>query len=123
MKVSTDLEKLMSFRDRGDLSHEEFERAKELLLSGNNNQDSLNEKGNPDRFAKKKKELKTAFLCAVLLSITWLMSLGSAIINPSALHLVLVASWAVAATLSWVSYSRAKWKLEQAKKPPQATTI
>lgn len=36
MNINTELEKLISLRDRGDLSQAEFEKAKQILLSDDN---------------------------------------------------------------------------------------
>lgn len=112
MAIRSDLERLVSLRDCGDLSQEEFEKAKDLLLSGENDEASLKEHDCGACLTRNKKELKTQLWCAALLTITWTMSLVAALINPSALNLVLIGTWAVAATLSWVSYF-------QKKKPPK----
>jgi hypothetical protein len=40
MNINSELEKLISLRDRGDLSSSEFEKAKQILLSNDNSADT-----------------------------------------------------------------------------------
>ena len=95
MYISSELEKLTSLKERGDLTQKEFEKAKAFLLSGQKL---------PDTALEKIKKLKSQKLAAILLTITAGLSSGSALIKPSPLHLVLVILWVVAATLCWASY-------------------
>jgi len=44
MNINTELEKLISLRDRGDLSQAEFEKAKQILLSDNSSETRSPEK-------------------------------------------------------------------------------
>lgn len=99
MTISTEIEKLTNLRDKGDLTQEEFEKAKALLLSG----EKL-----PETTSDKEKKLKTQKWVAILLTITVGLSSGSALIKPSPVNMVLVILWVVAATLAWSSYSRLK---------------
>ncbi len=92
MAIRSDLERLVSLRDCGDLSQEEFEKAKDLLLSGENDEASLKEHDCGACLTRNKKELKTKLWCAALLTITWTMSLVAALMNPSALNLVLIGT-------------------------------
>jgi len=46
--ITSELEKLASLRDRGDLSQAEFEKAKELLLSDENTDATLDNRSSPN---------------------------------------------------------------------------
>ena len=108
MPIASDLEKLVSLRDRGDLSQAEFEKAKERLLSGEitggspateRNQHPLHEKAKGGR-------PKHTLLIAILSTIAAALSAGSAAINPSPLKLLAFACFIVAATLNWIVFSK-----------------
>ena len=108
MPIASDLEKLVSLRDSGDLSQAEFETAKERLLSGevagvspatDRNQPPLAEEGQGGK-------PKHTLLIAILSTIAAALMAGSAAINPSPLKLLAFALFTVAATLNWIVFSK-----------------
>ena len=108
MTISSELEKLISLRDRGDLSEEEFEKAKELALSGETPGDSPAGEEPPALPASRKKAIGTPLLSAILLTVVVALGGGSLVLNPSPLTGLIFVIWVVAAVLAWVSLARAE---------------
>lgn len=106
--MTSELEKLVSLRDRGDLSQAEFEKAKALLLS---NQETGAVTGH-ETTSEEGKERRTWLLVANLMTVTVALSVVSVALNPSAIKLVLVVLWTVASALAWVTYSRTRKRAE-----------
>ena len=113
MNISSELEKLISLRDRGELSQKEFEKAKAVLLSGEHAGPIEVHKANSKTLAEKKKKCKTHLLTAGLLTLTAALSGVSVSINPSPLKVILIVLWVVAATLAWSTYFRFKTEIEK----------
>ena len=107
MSITAELEKLISLRDQGDLSQAEFEKAKALLLSGEEEASSP-PASPPATLAERDKKRKTQFLCAVLSTVAAALSICSAFLNPSVLKIVILLIWVTAAIFWWVSYSKLK---------------
>lgn len=106
MNITTELEKLTSLKDRGDLTQKEFEKAKERLLfcdvEGASEMDEAESLPRP-----KKGESNGSnhyFLIAFFSTIAVVFSGGSAAIGPNSLKLIAFAGFTVAATLNWVSF-------------------
>ena len=99
MSITTELEKLSSLKDRGDLSESEFEKAKALVLSGEKPADAL---------AKRDKDRKTQFLIAFFATLGALFSGGSLILDPSLFTAGVLIFWLGLSTAGWMSYSKAK---------------
>ena len=108
MPIASDLEKLVSLRDGGDLSQAEFEKAKERLLSGDvpgvspsteRNQSALSQEGQGGK-------RKHTLLIAILSTIAAALSGAAAVIGSSPIGLVAFALFTVAATLNWVEFSK-----------------
>ena len=108
MPIASDIEKLVSLRDCGDLSQAEFEKAKERLLSGEvpgvspsaeRNQTALSHEGQGGK-------RKHTLLIAILSTIAAALSGGAAVIGSSPIGLVAFALFTVAATLNWVEFSK-----------------
>ena len=112
MSITAELEKLISLRDQGDLSQAEFEKAKALLLSGE--EASSQPVSPPVTLAERDKKRKTQFLCAVLSTVAAALSICSAFLNPSVLKIVILLIWVTAAIFWWVSYSKLKSEIERA---------
>ena len=106
MSVVSDLEKLVALRDSGDLSHGEFEKAKEGLLSGEVTEVSPATERNRPPFPEGGKASKSqhTFLVAILSTIAAVFMAVSAAINPSPLELLAFALFATAATLNWFAF-------------------
>lgn len=103
--ITTELEKLATLRDKGDLSAEEFEQAKQILLSSAETEvsdSSQTAEGEP------KESPKTALIIAILSTLSVLFAAGSAMIAPTVTTLIVLGLFIVTATLSWSSYSKAK---------------
>jgi|GEM_PF-1108402 hypothetical protein len=108
MSITTDLEKLASLRDQGDLSQAEFEKAKERLLSEDAIEGSQIREEDAPPLPKKGGEEKPEryLLIAVLSTIAAAFATGSAIIAPSPISLLVFGLFAVAATLNWIELSK-----------------
>ncbi|MDB4357390.1 SHOCT domain-containing protein [Mariniblastus sp.] len=109
MNITTELEKLVSLKDRGDLSQLEFERAKERLLFGEVT-DSVDSNSLP--LPKKYKESKPNhyLLIATLSTIAMAFSGVSALINPNPLSLIGFALFMIASLLNWIAFLRHAFK-------------
>ena len=108
MPIASDLERLVSLRDRGDLSQAEFEKAKERLLSVEVTGASQASETNPPPLPKEGEGgmPQRYLLIATLSTIAAACSAGSAIIDPSPISLVAFALFTVAATLNWIEFSK-----------------
>ena len=106
MNIATELEKLTSLKDRGDLSLDEFTKAKESLLFGDSTMPAYDDEANalPPPRKSKVAEPKLYLLIAVLSTIAAALSGGSVIINPRPLGIIAFAGFAIAAFLNWGSF-------------------
>ena len=106
MAIATDLEKLVSFRDHGDLCQAEFEKVKERLLSEEATSGSVGDETDqlPLRKQLKEDKPKRGLLIAVLSTIAAIFSAGSAVIDLSPLSLLAFALFIVASTLNWIQF-------------------
>ena len=103
MSIAQELEKLVSMRDCGDLTHAEFEIAKERLLSGDVRDASQAAEKEPPSHPKERKPKQT-LLIAIFSTIAAAFAAGSAIFSP--LSLIVFALFAVASTLNWIQVSK-----------------
>lgn len=110
MPLTSDLEKLIVLRDRGDLSPAEFQKAKDRLLSGDVPEGSpaseMNRPARPEKVGGDKP--KPTLLVAILSTCAAAFSGGSAMIKPSALGALAFACFAVAATLNWALFIKGR---------------
>lgn len=106
MSISTDLEKLVSLRDRGNLSPSEFEKAKERLLSEEVPDVSPIIDGNQSAVPEESEGAKPgrSRLIAVLSTVPVVFLAGSSAIDPSLLKLLALTGFTVAATLNWMVF-------------------
>ncbi len=106
MNITTELEKLTSLKDLGDLTLAEFEKAKERLLFGDVNCASKVDESNSLPLPKKAEANGSNhyFLIAFLSTIAVAFSGGSAFLSPSSLKLIAFAGFTIAATLNWVAF-------------------
>lgn len=106
MPIASDLEKLVSLRERGDLSQAEFDKAKERLLSEEVTGASPATETNEPLFPETTKggRPNRSLLIAFLSTIAAAFSGGSAVIDPSPIALVAFALFTVAATLNWIEF-------------------
>lgn len=93
MSITSELKKLTSLKDRGDLSQAEFEKAKALLLPGENAAASMPNAG--------EKKRKTLLLVAILSIILVVVSAGAVVLAPSPIKLLALVLFTVACTLNW----------------------
>ena len=105
MPITSDLEKLVSLRDCGDLSQAEFEKAKERLLSGEVPRVSPSTERNQPPLPQGGKR-KYILLVAILSTIAAALSGGAVVIGSSPIRLAAFALFTVAATLNWVEFSK-----------------
>jgi len=117
--ITSELEKLASLRDRGDLSQAEFEKAKELLLSEENTDATLDNRSSPNNSAgeRERNPLKTRLLVSILSTVSAAFAGGSAAIDPSPISLLVLALFVVASTLSWTWYARLRRGISRQKTP------
>ena len=108
MSIASNLEKLVSLRDKGDLSQVEFEKAKERLLSGDFPDDASSQ--TPVRKAVGGENPKNTFLIAILSTISAALAIGSATIDPSPVSWLAFSGFAVASMLNWILYFKQKIK-------------
>jgi hypothetical protein len=106
MNISSELEKLAELRDRGDLSKEEFEKAKSMVLSGQASGDFSSD----NKASDLEKKTKTYRLISILSTITVALSAGSAIIAPSPINVLILVLFVVASTLNWAEYNKLRKK-------------
>ena len=106
MSIAGELEKLSSLRERGELSDEEFQQAKALLLSGESAEPAP--ASVPDVSEKGNKERRTQFLVALLSTVAALLSGASAALDPSLFKIGMVIFWMGLSITWWVTYSKAK---------------
>ena len=105
MSIAQELEKLISLRDRGELTYAEFGIAKERLLSGDvSGASQAADKETPSRLKESKP--KRTLLIAILSTVAATLAAGSAILDRSPLSLLAFVLFAVASTLNWVQVSK-----------------
>ena len=119
MSIISELERLSALRDRGDLSDEEFDKAKAIVLSGKNEMEPASDetesaKGTafteaPEELTKRK---KTHFLVGVFATIAAVFSAVSVVLDPSKLQIVIFVIWVLASVAGWSTYSKLKRELE-----------
>lgn len=114
MSLSSELEKLISLRERGELTPAEFETAKKRLLAGGEvvAPPPIPETA-PDELTDKRKKRGIQLLTAILASVAAALSAGSVLINPSPLKLIILLIWVVAATFGWIGYAKLKGEVEK----------
>ncbi|BCX46974.1 hypothetical protein HAHE_08820 [Haloferula helveola] len=104
MNIASEIEKLTSLRDRGDLSPAEFEQAKALVLSGKDPDAQLPPHPIREESEKIRKKAKTQLLGGILASTAAVLSGCSVLLNPSTLKLVIMTLWVIASVFWWISY-------------------
>lgn len=113
MDIASDLQKLISLRDSGDLSQTEFERAKALVLA-----ERFPEAQPPPLLIEEvlqqtKKKRRSQPIAAVCATVAAALSAVSAIIDPNPLAVGSVFIWVVAAILCWISFLKSKKEIEK----------
>lgn len=108
MKITTELEKLAELRDCGDLSEEEFEKAKALLLYGEKAESISTTRLCPDPRTDREKKKKTMLLVALLATLAAAFSAGSVIIAPSLVSAGNLIFWVGLSSYGWISHLRLK---------------
>ena len=108
MNLSSELEKLVALRDQGDLTEDEFEKAKKLLLSGQEVGTSSAVGKVLDSPTDIEKKTKTYRLLAYLSTITVVLSAVSAFLIRSPIKIVILVLFVIVATRSWSEYSKLK---------------
>lgn len=110
MPIASDLEKLVSLKDRGELSQAEFEKAKERLLSREVTGAPPTTEGDqpPIALEGQGENSKHTLLIAIFSVIAAALMAGSAAINPSPFKLLAFALFTVAATLNCIELSKRK---------------
>ncbi|MDF1851845.1 MAG: SHOCT domain-containing protein [Verrucomicrobiales bacterium] len=111
MNIRTELEKLVSLRERGELSQAESEQAKGLLLSDQPTEAANGHKEVEQDLERKRKKVKTQFLTAIFATVAALFGGVSAAIAPGPVNSVIFAMWLIASTLWWVDYAKGKAEL------------
>lgn len=106
MNISSEPEKLVSLRDRGDLSQAEFDQAKALLLSEQDDGATPHGKNTDGSLSEMNKKRKVYLIASAGTTLAAALSGVSATISPSPVKLVVVLCWVVAAGLWWHSYSK-----------------
>lgn len=106
MNITTELEKLTSLKDRGDLTQKEFEKAKERLLFCDAERAPEVDEANSLPLPKKGETNGSNhyFLIAFLSTIAVAFSGGSVALGPNSLNLIAFAGFTIASTLNWVSF-------------------
>ena len=110
MSIVSELEKLVSLRDRGDLCQADFEKAKQRLLSEEVTSTSPAEDINPPRLPEKATGGKLDYTLpnAIIFTITssvWVVSLA---IKPSLLGWWCFALFSITAILSWIVFFQSR---------------
>ena len=110
MSIATELQQLTSMRNRGDLTQEEFERAKERLLAedANDASQAVETKTPPVPGESNESRSYQNLVVAILSTIAAAFSAGSALLDPSPISLLAFALFTVAATLNWIAVSKRK---------------
>lgn len=110
MNIGSEIEKLISQRDEGHLSQDEFENAKALLLSQENANNATNKNNSKSSHDK---QFKRQYLISVLSTLAAALSGASAVIAPSLMKVIILTLFVIAATLNWVGYSNLHKKSER----------
>ena len=112
MSITSELEKLISLRDRGDLTETEFEKAKAILLAGQTAATTSVQNASPVPLEEEgqEKKKKVQLLTAVLSTVAAVLSAISAIIATSPLKLLAFGLFAAAAIGNWIVYLRSEKK-------------
>lgn len=103
MEIGSELEKLVSLRERGELSREEFEKAKQALFFRDCLQESKVPSGKSSKPEANSNNGKSQpyLLIAVLSTVAMVFSGGSAMIGPTPLKYLAFALMATASILNW----------------------
>ena len=119
MSIISELERLSALRDRGDLSDEEFDKAKAIVLSGKEvlepafdettSEERIVITEAPDELTRRK---QTHFLVGVFATIAAVFSAVSAVLDPSKLQIVIFVIWVLASVAGWSTYSKLKREVE-----------
>ena len=110
MTIISDLEKLVSLKDSGDLSQAEFEKAKERLLSSEVTAASPATEGNQPSLTEEVEgaKPKQTLLIAILSTLAAALSAGSLAINPSPLKFLAFAFFTIGSTLHWIAFFKGR---------------
>ncbi len=108
MNITSELEKLASLRDCGNLSQAEYEQAKALLLSGRGPETKPPTLPIQETGEESNKKRKTQLLCAVFSTLAAALSGVSAIIAPSLGSIGILIFWVGLSSFWWISHSKLK---------------
>ena len=111
MQLGTELEKLTSLRNQGDLSPAEFDAAKTRLLSGEvMGASQAAEADAPPLPAEGKRggPKQHHLLIAILSTIVATFSAGSVVIAPGPISLLAFSLFAFAAALNWMEFFKGR---------------
>lgn len=108
MNLISEFEKLAAMRDRGDLTAEEFTRAKALLLNEQEGKTTLSTM--PSSAVplnnKESKQKRTQLIIASCATLTAILSAVSVILNPSGTSVGLLIMWGGLAAWNWSLYAK-----------------
>ena len=116
MNIASEIEKLTSLRDRGDLSPAEFEQAKALVLSGKDPDAQPPPHPIREESEKIRKKAKTQLLGGILACTAAVLSGCSVLLNPSPIKLVIMALWVIASVFWWISYIKLRTDLRRVER-------
>ena len=109
MNLISEFEKLAAMRDRGDLTAEEFTRAKALLLNEQEGKATLSTSMSSSAVPlnnKESKQKRTQLIIASCATLTAILSAVSVILNPSGTSVGLLIMWGGLAAWNWSLYAK-----------------
>ena len=108
MDIASELEKLVTLRDRNELTDIEFEKAKKILLSNGWVQESAIRRKQTGNIAAKEKTAGPTYSLqvAVLSTVALVFSAVSVAMNPSPLSFVALSLFGIASMLNWIELFR-----------------
>ena len=108
MDIASELEKLVTLRDRNELTDIEFEKAKKILLSNGWVQESAIPRNQAAKIAVKEKAVGPTYSLqvAVLSTVALVFSAIAVAMNPSPLSFIAFSLFGIASMLNWIEFFR-----------------
>ena len=108
MDIASEFEKLVTLRDRNQLTDAEFEKAKKILLSNGWVQESAIPRNQAAKIAVKEKAVgpTSSLQVAVLSTVALVFSAIAVAMNPSPLSFIAFSLFGIASMLNWIEFFR-----------------